>query len=60
MYVAFPPEVSQPGTCAKLRRSLYGTRAAPARWGAPCADSRASGLPGGRRARVASTTPSWT
>eukprot|EP00969_Alexandrium_andersonii_P272783 12056517-Alexandrium_andersonii.AAC.1 len=22
--------------CAKLRRSLYGTRAAPARWGARC------------------------
>eukprot|EP00969_Alexandrium_andersonii_P178251 7881591-Alexandrium_andersonii.AAC.1 len=32
VYVAIPPEVSQPGTCAKLRRSLCGTRAAPARW----------------------------
>ena len=32
VYVALPPEVSQPGMCAKLRRSLYGTRAAPARW----------------------------
>eukprot|EP00969_Alexandrium_andersonii_P272045 12023518-Alexandrium_andersonii.AAC.1 len=25
VYVALPPEVSQPGMCAKLRRSLYGT-----------------------------------
>eukprot|EP00969_Alexandrium_andersonii_P159767 7059598-Alexandrium_andersonii.AAC.1 len=25
VYVALPPEVSQPGTCAKLRRGLYGT-----------------------------------
>eukprot|EP00969_Alexandrium_andersonii_P132557 5861216-Alexandrium_andersonii.AAC.1 len=32
VYVALPPEVAQPGMCAKLRRSLYGTRAAPARW----------------------------
>eukprot|EP00969_Alexandrium_andersonii_P037593 1648166-Alexandrium_andersonii.AAC.1 len=32
VHVALPPEVSQPGMCAKLRRSLYGTRAAPARW----------------------------
>eukprot|EP00969_Alexandrium_andersonii_P255209 11281150-Alexandrium_andersonii.AAC.1 len=32
MYVALPPDVSQPGMCAKLRRGLYGTRAAPARW----------------------------
>eukprot|EP00969_Alexandrium_andersonii_P158725 7012605-Alexandrium_andersonii.AAC.1 len=27
-----PPEVAQPGTCAKLCRSFYGARAAPARW----------------------------
>eukprot|EP00969_Alexandrium_andersonii_P010806 470660-Alexandrium_andersonii.AAC.1 len=32
--VALPPEVSQPGMCAKLLRSLCGARAAPARWGA--------------------------
>ena len=32
IYVALPPERAQPGQCAKLRRSLYGTRAAPARW----------------------------
>eukprot|EP00969_Alexandrium_andersonii_P094354 4168375-Alexandrium_andersonii.AAC.1 len=25
VYVALPPEVSQPGMCAELRRSLYGT-----------------------------------
>eukprot|EP00969_Alexandrium_andersonii_P207278 9157743-Alexandrium_andersonii.AAC.1 len=33
VYVALPPEVSQAGMRAKLRRSLHGTRAAPARWG---------------------------
>eukprot|EP00969_Alexandrium_andersonii_P030236 1319026-Alexandrium_andersonii.AAC.1 len=32
VYVALPPEVSQPGMRAKLRRSLYDARAAPARW----------------------------
>ena len=32
VYAALPPELAQPGQCAKLRRSLYGTRAAPARW----------------------------
>eukprot|EP00969_Alexandrium_andersonii_P017728 775808-Alexandrium_andersonii.AAC.1 len=36
VYVALPPEVAHPGVCAKLCRSLYGTRAAPARWGALC------------------------
>eukprot|EP00969_Alexandrium_andersonii_P290883 12857059-Alexandrium_andersonii.AAC.1 len=36
IYVALPPEVSEPGMCAKLNRSLYGARAAPARWGALC------------------------
>eukprot|EP00969_Alexandrium_andersonii_P008841 386659-Alexandrium_andersonii.AAC.1 len=25
VYVALSPEVTQPGMCAKLRRSLYGT-----------------------------------
>eukprot|EP00969_Alexandrium_andersonii_P168954 7467385-Alexandrium_andersonii.AAC.1 len=25
VFVALPPEVSQPGMCAELRRSLYGT-----------------------------------
>eukprot|EP00969_Alexandrium_andersonii_P082943 3658466-Alexandrium_andersonii.AAC.1 len=37
VYVAVLPGVSQPGMCAKFRRSLYGTRAAPARWEALCA-----------------------
>ena len=32
LYVALPPEVRVPGMCARLRRSLYGTRDAPARW----------------------------
>ena len=32
IYVALPPEVAEPGMCAKLVRSLYGTRDAPARW----------------------------
>ena len=32
IYVALPPEVAEPGKCAKLVRSLYGTRDAPARW----------------------------
>ena len=32
LYVALPPEVAEPGMCAKLVRSLYGTRDAPARW----------------------------
>ena len=27
-----PPEVAEPGKCAKLVRQLYGTRDAPARW----------------------------
>eukprot|EP00969_Alexandrium_andersonii_P088626 3909664-Alexandrium_andersonii.AAC.1 len=31
VYAALPPDVSQPGMCAKLCRSLRGTRAAPAR-----------------------------
>ena len=31
IYVALPPEVAEPGMCAKLARSLYGTRDAPAR-----------------------------
>jgi hypothetical protein len=32
VYVALPPEVRRPGMCALLRRCLYGTRDAPARW----------------------------
>eukprot|EP00969_Alexandrium_andersonii_P224651 9921517-Alexandrium_andersonii.AAC.1 len=32
VYVALPPEVAEPGKCAKLVRGLYGTRAAPSRW----------------------------
>eukprot|EP00969_Alexandrium_andersonii_P287041 12688799-Alexandrium_andersonii.AAC.1 len=31
-----PPDVSEPGMCAKRNRSLCGTRAAPARWEALC------------------------
>jgi hypothetical protein len=30
--VALPPEVKEPGKCALLKRCLYGTRDAPARW----------------------------
>jgi hypothetical protein len=36
--VALPPEVREPGKCALLRRCLYGTRDAPARWEAHLAD----------------------
>jgi hypothetical protein len=32
IYVNLPPEVRKPGMCARLRRCLYGTRDAPARW----------------------------
>ena len=32
VYVALPPEIAKPGMCAKLVRSLYGMREAPARW----------------------------
>ena len=32
IYVALPPEVREPGKCALLKRCLYGTRDAPARW----------------------------
>ena len=32
IYVVLPPEVAEPGKCAKLVRNLYGTRGAPARW----------------------------
>ena len=32
IYVELPPEIRRPGFCAKLRRCLYGTRDAPARW----------------------------
>jgi hypothetical protein len=32
VYVDLPPEVKRPGMCARLRRCLYGTRDAPARW----------------------------
>ena len=31
-YVDLPPEARKPGMCARLRRCLYGTRDAPARW----------------------------
>ena len=32
VYVALPSEVAEPGRCAKLVRSLYGMRGAPASW----------------------------
>ena len=32
IYVNLPPEAQKPGMCARLRRCLYGTRDAPARW----------------------------
>ena len=32
LYVDLPPEVRRPGRCARLKRCLYGTRDAPARW----------------------------
>ena len=32
IYVELPPEVRRPGYCGRLKRCLYGTRDAPARW----------------------------
>jgi len=32
VFVELPPEVAQPGFCARLKRCLYGTRDAPKRW----------------------------
>jgi len=32
VYVQLPPEIRTPGRCARLRRCLYGTRDAAARW----------------------------
>ena len=32
LYVQLPPEVAQAGQCARLLRSLYGTRDSPALW----------------------------
>ena len=32
VYVDLPPEVAEPGKCARLVRCLYGTRDAPSRW----------------------------
>ena len=32
VYVNLPPEARKAGMCARLRRCLYGTRDAPARW----------------------------
>eukprot|EP00974_Lingulodinium_polyedra_P123913 11188544-Lingulodinium_polyedra.AAC.1 len=32
VFVELPPETRRPGYCALLRRRLYGTRGAPARW----------------------------
>ena len=37
IYVDLPPELGQGGKCALLRRCLYGTRDAPARWEAHAA-----------------------
>jgi hypothetical protein len=38
VYVELPPEIRRPGRCGRLRRCLYGTRDAPARWEAHLAD----------------------
>ena len=32
IFVELPPEIRRPGMCARLKRCLYGTRDAPARW----------------------------
>ena len=32
IFVELPPEIRRPGVCARLKRCLYGTRDAPARW----------------------------
>jgi hypothetical protein len=57
VYVDLPPEVRQPGMCARLRRCLYGTRDAPARWEAFLASElEKMGFERGRRAHAASAT----
>ena len=38
IFVQLPPEVAQSGMCGHLRRCLYGTRDAPARWEAYLAE----------------------
>ena len=38
IFVELPPELNRPGMCARLKRCLYGTRDAPARWEAFLAD----------------------
>ena len=42
VYVQLPPEVAEEGYCAKLRRSLYGTRDAPKLWEAFLAEQLAA------------------
>jgi len=32
LFVELPPEIRKPGICGRLKRCLYGTRDAPARW----------------------------
>jgi len=32
IFVELPPEIRRPGMCGRLKRCLYGTRDAPARW----------------------------
>eukprot|EP00974_Lingulodinium_polyedra_P058219 5607920-Lingulodinium_polyedra.AAC.1 len=32
VFVELPPEIRRPGFCGRLKRCLYGTRDAPARW----------------------------
>eukprot|EP00969_Alexandrium_andersonii_P226487 10001659-Alexandrium_andersonii.AAC.1 len=60
-YVALPPEVFEPGMRAKLNRSLYGARAAPARrealYTAPTTTSGA--LPTGAISPSPATTLAW-
>eukprot|EP00969_Alexandrium_andersonii_P055119 2429244-Alexandrium_andersonii.AAC.1 len=46
--------------CAKLRRSLYGTRAAPARWGALYIETSESfGFARGRASSCCFYHPEW-
>eukprot|EP00969_Alexandrium_andersonii_P312378 13802018-Alexandrium_andersonii.AAC.1 len=59
MYAALPPEVPQPGTCAKLRRSLLWHSCCSGPLGS-AVHSRASASPRAKPAHVVFTMPSWT
>ena len=56
LYVELPPELGKPGLCGRLRRCLYGTRDAPARWEALYTD-RLEGI--GFRRGAASASCFW-